>query len=299
MNPRPRGHNERSEGDLLREKLATRLRIQPEEHPEQAPTEPLSYSETLTSIEERINHNAKVIGRTYEHQSGVEGLQYGFTQTFIDVSSGFASQLELARNKDDPSTVSLYTNALAELELLSAVERVMSEPNFEHIDAQTFMGDIFSKEPEFTANIQGITATMLAGTEEQTVRVTHATWNFDPNGIRLSVRYQNEVTGKESYSQISMDFHGRKNPKHGDKEQAALDLKGDTLDRAIRDMEITEELSEEQRQQYNDYHRYLYIDPLIKDNETFEKIKTARLKHFRQSEREAKQLAKTRNKLAG
>jgi len=283
--------------ELLNQRLFDRLKLR--QTTETKDTGPLKYPEHLSSTEEQIIYNAKTIGLSYELQSGVEGLQHGFAQTFIDVSQSFARELALAQEENDPEAIALFTNALAELELLSAVERVASDADFDHMDERDFMEYGSNQEPIYSTDISGINATMIAGSEEQSVHVTKATWNFDRNGIRLSVDYINDVTGEALSSQISMDFHRRKHPRFGNKEQAAIDLKGRTLERAFRDIEkVPQELGEKEKLQYKDYHRYLHIDPLIKDDDTFKRIREARILHFRKAGLDALHIASARKNLA-
>ncbi len=230
----------------------------------------VEYPEDITTTAQEVYYNAATIGGLYDTLLPERGLGQAFGITLTEVADVLEQRSQRPQGE-------LYFNALSELKLVSEVERLFIEGDFAHVEVLPFV-DKDGRSSVVQAGLEGIKASMKAtGTfpegkkrgEEYEVEATFATWRFDPTGIRLAIEYQDPVTGTLRTVQARMDFHYRKNPKFGDKKQAALDLDGGYLKKAITS---SSELD-------RDYHRHEHLNPLINSAEEFARIRELRLQH--------------------
>lgn len=159
---------------------------------------------------------------------------------------------------------------MSELRLVTQVDAAFATADEAHVIP---MGNERDKVHRiFRGDLEGVQMTLQAlesgeGIEEgqyYIVDATHAVWKFDHNGIRLAVYYIDPISGERKEVQARMDFHYRDSGEYKDRPQAALDLEGAQMTRALK-------LSGQ------DYHRGAVLPSVIKKRDEFERLKKGRI----------------------
>lgn len=248
------------------------MRPQTSEEPQEQPAIPNSENIRLESA--KIKDYAHQLGVYYETLLPKNGaLQEAFSKTITEAAGIFENAqvdltksirvLEQAAATDEirlqriKNHQVIFSTALSELRLLTEVDRLLAAGDFQHLEIQSIEQDHSSIL--MRANLQGIVL-------REGVFAHTAVWRFDPTGIRLEVSYFDPKTQKEEAVQARLDFHYL-----GDEKRAALDLEGYYITQAFKVLG-------------KGYHRSKFFEEgkVIKDQEEFIQLKTARLKDIKQ-----------------
>lgn len=212
------------------------------------------YDDILTSASE--------IGRMYQQHLPEREIESTFREEVEVVAKDFLAKAQEGNG--------VYFNALSELQLVLQADAAFATADEERIIP---LGNEIGKEHRrFRADLEGIQLTLQAlessdGLERGTyyqVNVKRALWEFDHNGIRLTVYYIDPISGEKREVKARMDFHYRDSGEYKDTPQAALDLQGAQMTRALK-------LSGK------DYHRGELLPAVIKKREEFERLRQGRI----------------------
>lgn len=234
----------------------------PRTQPEFDVVEGIDGSELAQRQYDEILASASEIGRMYEQDLPGREIEETFRREVEAVAKDFLAKAQESNG--------VYLNALSELQAVLQADAAFATANEERIVP---LGNEVGKEHRrFRADLEGIQMTLQAlessdgmkqGTYYQ-VKVKRALWEFDHNGIRLTVYYIDPISGEKREVQARMDFHYRNSGEYKHKQQAALDLEGAQMTRAL-------ELSG------RDYHLGELLPAVIKERKEFERLRQGRI----------------------
>lgn len=239
---------------LLREREQTHAA-----KPLERPCGPESEQARIRLEKVKVWQNAQILGSGYEALLPQRGLGQAFQETLQEV----ATRLEKKYQKTDSP---LFVDALAELRLLTEVDRALLENNFTHFEN---LSRSFAKTPEGLV----IDAQLKDIYLNPEIEARWARWCLSSTGIRLSVTCFDLKKQKDFEVQARMDFHYRgPEGKKSERKQAALDLEGIFLSDAIRTFRGD-----------SDYHRARFLDEVIKSDTDFATICEGRQRQIQEA----------------
>lgn len=241
--------------------LAAQLGI-PETPPEIEVVEGIDGSELAQRQYNEVLAYASEIGKMYQEHLPEREVESTFRGEVEVVAEDFLKKAQEGNG--------VFFNALSELQLVLQADAAFATADEERIIP---LGNEIGKEHRrFRADLEGIQMTLQAlessdglaqGTYYQ-VNVKRALWEFDYNGIRLTVFYIDPITGQKREVQARMDFHYRDSGEYKDRPQATLDLEGVQMSQALK-------LSGK------DYHRGKFLPEVIKERKEFERLRQGRI----------------------
>lgn len=222
------------------------------------------YPAKVKSELDKVSHNAEVLGRIYEQILPDRGIGAAFGKTLVEVAEKLQESVQKGvASKQEPRHPRFFRFALNEVRLLSEVDRLLAEGDFERLEVTTNVT---------VGNTSTIRAKLKNVFLDHSIPALEAVWHFEPQGIRLSVSYRSPSSHQIKELEAHMDFHprGRKDKWHDDsKKQAAIDFNGTHITPALK------ELGE-------DYHRSSYLDSVITSDSDFAVLREGRLKQVRE-----------------
>lgn len=255
-----------SPSDALRAKLMERLNVAEDNEAEDA--HEISPEDHEAAIQ-RIRENSEILGDNYDEILPGHDLHITFQAIFRHDTEKLQEAIEYSVEHGNTETEEMMRNGLAELELISMVERMVIEDDEEHIGfMREDIGDPLN--PSVDAELEDLSIQLSHKGEERNYTVRHATWDFDPNGIRLSIEYDEPGSKARRTLSARMDFHkrGKAGSKGGRAKEAALDLEGEYLKPALNRVG-------------QDYHHSEFFERKLEDQDDFDAIKAGRLQQFR------------------
>lgn len=222
--------------------------------------------EHLQRLHDKISEYTTTIGENYAEAIADPRLAEVFRRQLQYVSGEFQDGYEENEGR-------VYFNAMAELHLATQVDALFCDGDLDTLEIFDPDADI-AREKMFAVNLSGIEMTLQAGSDYgETIKTgdyykvtpDRAEWRFDPNGIRLTILYFDPVSNTQKKVNTRMDFHMRRSGESADQLQAALDLDGEQMHRALSLLNV-------------DYHLSGGLTEIVKDRETFEKLKQSRIR---------------------
>lgn len=222
--------------------------------------------EHLQRLHDKISEYTTTIGENYAEAIADPRLAEVFRRQLQYVSGEFQDGYEENEGR-------VYFNAMAELHLATQVDALFCDGDLDTLEIFDPDADI-AREKMFAVNLSGIEMTLQAGSDYgETIKTgdyykvtpDRAEWRFDPNGIRLTILYFDPVSNTQKKVNTRMDFHMRRSGESADQLQAALDLDGEQMHRALSLLNV-------------DYHLSGGLTEIVKDRETFEKLKQGRMR---------------------
>lgn len=222
--------------------------------------------EHLQRLHDKISEYTTTIGENYAEAIADPRLAEVFRRQLQYVSGEFQDGYEENEGR-------VYFNAMAELHLATQVDALFCDGDLDTLEVFDPHADI-AREKMFAVNLSGIEMTLQAGSDYgETIKTgdyykvtpDRAEWRFDPNGIRLTILYFDPVSNTQKKVNTRMDFHMRRSGESADQLQAALDLDGEQMHRALSLLNV-------------DYHLSGGLTEIVKDRETFEKLKQSRMR---------------------
>lgn len=221
--------------------------------------------EHLQSLHDEISEYAATIGENYAEAIADPRLAEVFRRQLQYVSGEFQDGYEENEGR-------VYFNAMAELHLATQVDALFCDGDLDKLEIFDPHADVLA-EKMFAVNLSGIEMTLQATRDyKDTIKAgdyyqvtpDRAEWRFDPNGIRLTILYFDPVSNTQKKVNTRMDFHMRRSGESMDQLQAALDLDGEQMHRALSLLNV-------------DYHLSGGLTEIVKNRETFEKLKQSRM----------------------
>ncbi len=221
--------------------------------------------EYLQRLHDEISEYATTIGENYAEAIADSRLAEAFRGQLQKVSGEFQGGYEENEGR-------VYFNAMAELHLATQVDALFCDGDLDKLENFDPHADVLA-EKMFAVNLSGIEMTLQATRDyKDTIKAgdyyqvtpDRAEWRFDPNGIRLTILYFDPVSNTQKKVNTRMDFHMRRSGESMDQLQAALDLDGEQMHRALSLLNV-------------DYHLSGGLTDIVKNRETFEKLKQNRM----------------------